>query len=566
MPRNRLLLFLRVSEAPWETWVRVLLFDNLRALRNLVITLMLIAFIVIESFLFSHHSFPLTREETDGIYYMRRAAAGLIGDSNRNSVHQWDGIYYLWMEAGAVFQAHPFHGPGYPLAIWLLYRLGLDLFSSAKAVSLVFGVIFIMASWLILSSFSPPKEALLATIIIIFNSFTLTTGVTIMSDMMAAALFLLALALLLGPKEVTKWRFILAGIFGGLAYLTRYVFIITLVVPLIFWLFRPLDRNGRLKALPQLFAFLFGFLLITLPWFVVVYQTKGSPFWNQNYLNVAFKMLQSGQTITWNVFPSSAEYSGWFDVITSHPSLFFKSWLKTIFELPWQLVNLIPRLGVIGGLGFFFWLASFNQRKAVFLAVTILYGLFISLGWLEDRFLLLFIPLVASCIASGLFAIPNSITLSDFPKPLGSLTHAIPLRVVTISLAIILLVILSVRETPWYFYDQADEYKRTADWLEPLVSEDTSIMASKPHIAFFSQSDNLDFRAYHLQEAKIEDLPQILAEAKPTYFIYDERYGAVEFPQFRILLDPNSNPYPQLLSPVFEVDSPRKLIVYKYNF
>ena len=510
-----------------------------RALRqHLPIICMLITFLLIECFLFHYHAFPLASAETDGIGYMHRAT-------------------------GPIFQANPFHGPGYSLAIRLVHSLGLDLFSSAKVVSIVFGLIFVLAAWLILSSFSTSQEATLATVIIVFNPITLVRSVTIMSDMMAASLFLSTLALLIAPKEVKRWHFIFAGVLAGLAYLTRYVYIILFAVPPMLWLFCAPQREKQFKTLTHLVTFSLGFLLITLPWFTYMYQTKGNPLWNEHYRNVAFKMYRDGRG--WNAFPSADQYRGWSDVFLSNPSLFIKKWLETILDLPWKILDLIPQVGIIGSVGFFFWVAKLDWRKAVYLLINVLYGFVVSLVWLYDRFLLPFIPLVASCVMSGLFAIPSSIASSGFPTPIRGLIRRIPLRIVAVSVFIVLLVFPSVGKISIYFSDQAFEYKAAADWLASSASKEVSVMASKPHIAFFSKSRAIDFRHYGLQNAGIEDLPDVLARAKPTYFVYDERYAAVAFPQFRVLLNPHSNPYPELLNPVFEVDSPMKLIVYKYN-
>ncbi|MFQ5905558.1 MAG: hypothetical protein ACE5JA_03205, partial [bacterium] len=140
-----------------------------------------------------------------------------------------------------------------------------------------------------------------------------------------------------------------------------------------------------------------------------------------------------------------------------------------------------------------------------------------------------------------------------------------PLRAVAAVVLLALLLFISAGQIPGYFADQPLEYRAAADWLAQRVGGEASVMASKPHIAFFSKSRGISFRSHRLQDAGIEDIPEILAKANPTYFVYDERYAAVEFPQFRTLLDPHRNPYPDLLNPVFRTDSPRRLVIYKYE-
>ena len=79
-----------------------------------------------------------------------------------------------------------------------------------------------------------------------------------------------------------------------------------------------------------------------------------------------------------------------------------------------------------------------------------------------------------------------------------------------------------------------------------------------------SNSQNRDFRDCMLQYVGEADLPQVIKVVKPDYFVYDERYAAIIFPQFRKLLNPATNPYPGILEPVLTIDSPKKIVVYKY--
>jgi predicted membrane-bound mannosyltransferase len=242
---------------------------------NLTIVLLLAVFVIIELSLFRLHSFPLTRGETDGIGYMDRAT-------------------------GPLFQAHPFHGPGYSTAIRAIQSIGVAPFASAKVISLVFGMVFILSTWLILRSFSSSPESFLATTFVAFSPVTLVRSATILSDMMAASLFLATLALLVVPRETKAWHFALAGLVAGLAYLTRYIYILLVAVPLIYMAFWIRGQSRRSFALIRMGVFYLGFVVITLPWFIFLWKTKGNPLWNENYLNIAFKMHQHARG--WNVF------------------------------------------------------------------------------------------------------------------------------------------------------------------------------------------------------------------------------------------------------------------------
>jgi len=161
-------------------------------------------------------------------------------------------------------------------------------------------------------------------------------------------------------------------------------------------------------------------------------------------------------------------------------------------------------------------------------------------------------------------AFPRSVTPPDLSGWLGREVQRIPLRGVAVATVLLLLPVSSLVKFPNYFSEQALEYQKAAYWLASQVQPGHSVMAAKPHVAFFSGARIIDFREHNVQHAAISDLPAIFEKTQPTFFIFDERYGLVQFPQLHTLLDQRSNPYPELLTPVLEVTSPKRLIVYRY--
>jgi hypothetical protein len=85
-----------------------------------------------------------------------------------------------------------------------------------------------------------------------------------------------------------------------------------------------------------------------------------------------------------------------------------------------------------------------------------------------------------------------------------------------------------------YFDDEAPEYATAAEWLsEQAKYGNVSVMAAKPHIALLSNNQNRDFRDAMLQYMGEAELPQTIKVVKPDFFVYDERYAFIVFPQFR---------------------------------
>lgn len=497
------------------------------------VVLVLAVFLLAELCLYCYHSTPLASGETDGIGYMQRAQ-------------------------GPLFQMQPFHGPGYPLAIRLVHLAGPDLFSSAKLASLAFGLLFLTVAWLLLSSVTTSGNALIASALMSVNWVLTFRSVVILSDVMAASLMLTGLAVILAPQDAGRRHFISSGVLCGLAYLTRYINAVALSVPLVWLLLSPRGKGRIGRAAP----FYAGFALATLPWLAFSCRETGNPFWNSNHLNVAFAIFRNGQG--WNAFPSEDQFPGLADVIRADPYLFFRNWLHNLLRLPSRTLDLFPTVGVLGGVGFFFWLCDLNWRKLTLLTIMLFFGLATCLVWIEERFLLPLLPLAASFIASGILVLPRRIRLPAAGVLSRASSLAIPLRTSVAILSIAATVALSASYVESFFSGQAPEYMSAAEWISSHPGgSDTSVMALKPHIAFFSNSRPVYFRDCRLQYAAAADLPAIIDQARPTYLVYDERLAAIEFPQFSKLLSPESDPYPGVLEPVLEIRDPKKLVIYR---
>lgn len=500
------------------------------------ILLILIAFLLCESYLFYYRSMPLTLGESDGIEYMQGAT-------------------------GPLFKIDDFHGPGYNWAIRLVHWTGLDIFSSAKVVSIFFGALFLVATWLLLFSVVGTPNAIISTLLISANSVFLFPSTLILSDIMAASLMLMGLAVIVASKDARAKVFIFSGALCGLAYLTRYIYIMALAAPVLWLLFSP-RSPGRLQRALLFYA---SFILVTAPWLVFVYREKGSPFWNLNYLNVAYAMY-APERLTAGGYAAAFKphFQGLLDVIRSYPGLFIKNWARNIFYLPWTSLKMFSLAGIFGIVGFFFWLKDRNWKKWFIGLIMLMYCLFLCMVWLEDRYLLLILPLTASFIPSGILALSGTILLPSL-KRVSLKSLRVPVRHVVAVIFVTALAIMAAVNVRPYFDDEAPEYAIAAQWLSTQAKYgNVSIMAAKPHIAFLSNSQNRDFRDCMLQYVGEADLPQMLKVVHPTYFVYDERYASIVFPQFRRLLNTETNPYPGILEPALTIDSPKKIVVYKY--
>ncbi len=495
------------------------------------LTGILVLFFILELVLFTQHNFPLLSEESDGIGFMQRAT-------------------------GPVFQEQR-QGPGYSLAIRLFNYTGMGLFASAKTVSMLFGVLLIVAAWRVIASISNPQTALFAVLLFAFHPALTTGSIMIMSDVMAAALFFTSLAVLMSPRVPGPGHFLGAGLLAGAAWLTRSIYIILVLLPVLYGLFVPLDKSLKKKAAGAV-LYLTGFVLIALPWFIYLFQTRGDPLWTMNHLNIAFKMFSKDQG--WNAFPTQDQYGSIFALFAAHPVLFVQSWARTFISLPVELVKMYPVFGIFSVFGFFAFISRVEGKKLILLLVLAVYGALVSLVWINERFLLVFIPLTALFVVLGLRATPKKITIVR-----GKSELKIPLNFLLYPAVLLIFLFYSAASINQFLTKQPVEYKRAAEWLKQHARPDDTVLAAKPHIPFFSTTQCLFFRMHNIQNISFQQLDSTLSRIKPDFLVFDERYSARHFPALKPLLEPNKRPVTGTLSKVFFTRSPEKVVIYRYN-
>jgi hypothetical protein len=203
-------------------------------------------------------------------------------------------------------------------------------------------------------------------------------------------------------------------------------------------------------------------------------------------------------------------------------------------------------------------------RKSLLVVINVVLGMITCLVWLEARFLLAFLPLTAILVTQAILMIPTGTGDEDLPHWYNRFLRVFPWRIFA-CIILISLSFLPLGKLPVQFEDQAVEYQLAANWLKDHKSPGESIFAAKPHIAYFSDTLYDYFRDYDLEDMELADLPALLAQIRPTYMIFDQRYAAWQFPRFEALIDPGRNPYPELLVPAFTIDQPYKLIIYEVH-
>lgn len=500
--------------------------------RPLILSICL--FIIIQTYIFVWHSFPLAKDETDGLHY----------------------INYSY---GNLFHIDPYHGPGYSLFIRFFRCLGFPAFSSAKIVSMISGLTFIVACWFILRKFSTTYHLLIYILVIALNKTIITYSNMILSDMLASACFIASIALFVYPKRVYWWHCLIAGVLVGTAYLTRYIFIFVLTVPVLYYITMAKQISLRDKA-KCFIAFYSAFSAIIAPWVIYLHNLKGNMFWNLNHLNMAFKLIRDKND--WANFPSLEQYPNFISVVAESPVLFVKSWLFSILSLPGWVLKMFPVIGLFGAVGLFTWWRKTDPARRFVGYVSGGYICLISLVWFEYRFLIPLIPLFSIFIADGI-CFSLTVLRNQLNKKKKN-CHSQALTITGITCILLIILVPTIKHTYKRFSDIPFEYKTTSEHLRELCSSEDLVFAGKPHIAVFAQARNYEFRNAGMDKANWMDLPAILDKINPTYVVFDERYALKKFPLFQQLITPESKPFPLLLEHVFTVSTPQKVVVYRY--
>ncbi|MBD3385484.1 hypothetical protein GF407_11235 [candidate division KSB1 bacterium] len=485
-------------------------------------------FLLFASVLYFRHQIPLISYEADAIGYMARAESS-------------------WLTA------HPFHGPAYSWAIKIMMFSGVDAFSAGKMISILSTLLLITCSWMLLDR---KPLGFFIPFILVINPVLLSHSVLVLSDMMAAALFM-AVILLLGKYPESGIAMLFAGVTGALAYLTRSLYLFILLLPLLEWFFKT-KPSSKIKHLS---FFYIGFLVTALPWSLYLFIEKGSPFWNLNYLNILFKM--EGLDQGWREFPYFDDNAS-LSMVLSQPELFLKGWLKTLFALPKNIFKLFPHVGVLSALAVWFWIADIDRKKFFFILGLAIYSILIALVWITDRFLLVYLPLVAVLLKEAVVKTPKHLRFdASFKSAPSRLIAALPLQTLIMAMIFCITLALSLHNVPAFFNDEPTEFKQAAEWIEKQPQQPGTIMSAKPHIAYFSGAAYKSFRSSHLHMLSMQELVNLLNSIEPDYFIYDERYSLQAYPNLKSLLTPEKPEIPESFSAVHVIPGPKKLVIYR---
>jgi hypothetical protein len=291
---------------------------------------------------------------------------------------EWDGYV---AKADAIRRGTLPHDVWHPLLYPILAagagELVGDTFAGARAVSSLFAVLFAWSAFLIGRRCFSPSVGVFAALATMLNPNVLFIGVHTATDMMFAAWSALTVVAALRAVDDARIRcVVIMGALFALAYFTRYTAIAllpALVVPI---LFAGREHSRRQRAV-RLLVFVATCLVVLVPHFVLTDRALGSPFANESWKNLAFKLYGGWDWSTLN----APGFENATSVVGASPLAFIASAARELAKFFYFTLLALGGHGIAGA----------------FFAAGLVVGAYSTL-WTLDRARLILWLYVAGCV------------------------------------------------------------------------------------------------------------------------------------------------------------------------
>jgi 4-amino-4-deoxy-L-arabinose transferase-like glycosyltransferase len=532
-----------------------------------------------------------------------------------------DEPFYLWLGRNWLTgQGYSFtgysdvhHTPMYPLLSGLFYLLtrnlavgkvqGMEL--ASDICYLLFGVLLVVPIYLLTKEMYGRRAAVVsAGLVAVYPAIstaplfwgTLTEPPYYFFVYMGLFMVLLAMRPLHkaqdgvpSEREVSPsfgrgwWAFLLAGMFFGLAYLTRpeavaYVAVAGAVILLVRLFEKRLLKRATWVSLG---IYLVGFLLFFLPYVYYVYRETGSWMVSEKAgvtfvtcIGLSQNNTAAFDQATWGLdstglevffFSRESYHVNMLDVIRAYPSQFVqlvlrnvRSFVSGLFSLQLFSYYLLPLMGVA------FFKAAWDKRRAkgeLLLLASLTPVMVFLLFFIQDRYIATLLPTLVIWLGLGTYEL--GVWLCDTvanlldPRTLrrfwrGALT-AFPAL-----LLILFFVVLQPRVIEQYTSTGSFriEHKTIGLWLKDNIPPNSVVMSRYPAIAFYADS-----RWEPTPNASVAQVLQYAQANGVNYFVLDELEAKELRTQFLPLL--NAENLPSELELIHVDESSRgKLVVF----
>jgi len=399
-----------------------------------------------------------------------------------------------------------FRGPFYPIILGSLNLIFNNYFFTGILIGIFSAAAVIFLTYEMIRKLFSPLSAFIVVLLLGVNPIFVQYSYSAGTDMMFNALATATLYIFFKDNNLNYQNLIIAGMFAGLSYLTRYngVFLLGFVFIILFVNYWNISWLKRIKTS---MIFVFVFALTFAPWGVYCFIKKGSFFYNGNYKNIAYEIYGKG-TLAWDQFwfDHSSSYSSLFDVIAINPLKFFLTLIGNIGENFWSDMNGLMGIymGVFTILGLILLMIkpriNWKSRVTGYYLSNIFFFSLLLLIFYSDRFSLVLIPFYVVLAIHPFFS-ENFILYKKIPIGVGY-------AIVTILIVITLSKSISFNSSR--ISSGPNDLIELQDWYNkniPAERRGKKLAARKPHAAY-----HLGMQFHLLPMA--DSLSEILAELK----------------------------------------------------
>jgi hypothetical protein len=446
-----------------------------------------------------------------------------------------------------------FRGPLYPMVLAIFGFILGDFFHAGIFIAVLSASVLIFVTFELLKKIFSTVISFFVTVLLVVNPVFIQYTYSAGTDMFFNALAALTLYFFFKNNELSYKNLILAAIFGGLSYLTRYngIFLASFVFVILFVNSWNISWVQRIKASIIFAAF---FLITFSPWGFYCLSEKGSFFYNENYKNIAYEVYGKGK-ISWDDFwfSESSKITSLTEVIFKDTGLFVSTVAGNTVD---HFINDMERLigwhlgvFVILGLVLIIFSNPFKKWKTLetgYYLVNLFFFALLLVVFYSERFSLFLIPFYAVLAVQPFFS--EKFKFKKF---------------IPVKFSYLLMVgIIAFTFAKSYSFNSRNinsgptELLTLRDWYEENVSPEMkgkTVAARKAHVAYYL---DMDFKLLPMADS-YEELISKLKESKVDYLYFGIAEAGLRR-EFQFLIDPKGN-HPGLEVVVYFKDPPSVL-------
>jgi hypothetical protein len=371
-------------------------------------------------------------------------------------------------------------GPGYSMLLAIGSLAHADLFLVAKAIAALGVAALGYFAFLLGASLSTLRAASWAQWAIYCALFRY--GIEAGNDVPCAAFSIVSLWCLLASDRLSAKRLIAAGLFAGLAAITRYPALALMVAAVASLLaFLPANADRRARATATL-EYLAGFAVASGPWWILNALWNGGPFAGKAYALVALDAYAdpSRRVSQGELAIMEQRFDSFGDVLLHDPLRWLAHLPEDFYADAAQFLADVVTLPCALALGFgaaALCAGKKRRRVASLFAYALLAFAAVALAPYQSRYHLAIAPIFFVVAAAGFDALLRA------SPPIGLLRS---FARAWIAIAALVLVASSALLTVRVLRDQAKGVAAAASVLKRCAREGDSVVTRTPHLAYLA--------------------------------------------------------------------------------